>query len=90
MDNDLIKNRFDDIDLKLDTMIESCLKLKKENIQLLSRIKEMEKELEAKKNAEKNLSEQDALIQSKIDGLLSKLDSFDSEQPSDPSLSLGP
>ena len=90
LDNELIKSRFDDIGLKIDAMIGLCQRLQKEKAQMLSRIKDLEAELEDKQEYEKNLSKQDALIQSKIDGLLTKLDDFGNEQPSDRSLNLGP
>ena len=90
LDNELIKNRFDDIGLKVDAMIDLCQRLQKEKAQMLSRIKELEAELKSKEDYVKNFSEQDSLIQSKIDGLLTKLDDFGNEQPSDRSLNLGP
>ena len=74
--NDLIKNKFDDIDNKVDSLIELCRMLQSENRELLSRVKAMEAELEQKNRNQENFSEQEALIQSKIDGLLTKLDSF--------------
>lgn len=76
MGNDIIKNKFDDIDIKVDFLIELCQSLQTENLELSSKMKDLETEL-AKKNETVELnSEQEALIQSKIDGLLSKLDSF--------------
>ena len=90
LDNELIKNRFDDIGLKVDAMIDLCQRLRREKAQMLSRIEDLEAELKDKEDYAKNLSEQDAMIQSKIDGLLTKLDDFGNEQPSDRSLNLGP
>ncbi|WP_022663559.1 hypothetical protein [Desulfospira joergensenii] len=90
LDNELIKNRFDDIGLKVDAMIDLCQRLQEEKTQMLSRIKELEAELKERQETEIQISEQDALIQSKIDGLLTKLDDFGNEQPSDRSLNLGP
>lgn len=90
MDNELIISRFDDIGLKVDAMIDLCQRLRVENTQMLSRIKDLEAELKEKDGYEKTLSDQDALIQSRIDGLLAKLDDFGSEQPKDRSLNLGP
>ncbi len=76
MGNDVIKNKFDDIDIKVDFLIELCQALQVENSELSSKIKDLETDL-AKKNVTEELnSEQEALIQSKIDGLLTKLDSF--------------
>jgi hypothetical protein len=47
-----------------------------ENQDLALRIKHLESDLEEKIQTEAQTSEQEAVIQSKIDGLLTKLDSF--------------
>jgi hypothetical protein len=74
--NEIIKNKFDDIDIKVDFLMELCQTLQVENIRLTSNIKELEMDLVKKNETEEINSEQEALIQSKIDGLLTKLDSF--------------
>jgi predicted nuclease with TOPRIM domain len=79
--NDVIKNKFDDIDIKVDFLIELCQTLQIENSELSSQIKELETDLAQKNETEKMNSEQETLIQSKIDGLLSKLDSFSNNLP---------
>ncbi len=83
MGDDIIKNKFDDIDIKVDFLIELCQMLQVENLELNSNIKDLETKL-AKKNETEELNlEQEALIQSKIDGLLAKLDSFSSHLSND-------
>ena len=47
--NDIIKNKFDDIDIKVDFLIELCQTLQVENLELSSSVKDLEKKL-AKKN----------------------------------------
>jgi len=79
--NDVIKNKFDDIDIKVDFLIELCQTLQIENSQLNSQIKELKTDLAKKNETEKLNFEQETLIQSKIDGLLSKLDSFSNNLP---------
>lgn len=74
--NDLIKNKFDDIGNKVDELIEICRTLRSENQELLLRIKQLEEDLDKKTQTEEKFSEQEAVIQSKIEGLLTKLDSF--------------
>jgi prefoldin subunit 5 len=74
--NDSVKNKFDDISNKVDGLIALCQALRSENQGLLSRIKELETDLEKKNQAAEMFSEQEALIQSRIDVLLTKLDSF--------------
>jgi predicted nuclease with TOPRIM domain len=76
MGNDRIKKKFDDIDGKIDFMIEFCHELQQENKELVLKIKDLEAELDKKNENEEQFSEQDALIQSKIDGLLKKLNYF--------------
>ncbi len=83
MGNEIIKNKFDDIDIKVDFLIELCQMLQVENLELSSKIKDLETKL-AKKNETEELNlEQEALIQSKIDGLLTKLDSFSNNLSND-------
>jgi len=77
--NEIIKNKFDDIDIKVDFLIELCQTLQVENLQLSSKIKNLETDLARKNEMEELNFEQEALIQSKIDGLLTKLDSFSND-----------
>lgn len=79
MDNEIIINKFDDIDIKVDFLIELCQTLQVENLELSSKIKELEADLANKTATVELNSEQEVVIQSKIDGLLSKLDSFSDE-----------
>lgn len=83
MGNEFIKNTFDDIEIKVDFLIEFCQTLQEENTELLSKIKNLEMNLNEKKQTEKLYSEQEAFIKSKIDGLLTKLDSFTTNRSSD-------
>jgi len=79
--NDRIKKKFDDIDGKIDFMIELCHTLQLENQELLLKIKDLETELDKKNETEEQFSEQEALVQSKIDGLLEKLNYFSNSAP---------
>ncbi len=85
MGNDIIKNKFDDIDIKVDFLIELCQTLQVENLELSSKIRDLEMQLARKNETEELNAEQEVLIQSKIDGLLAKLDSFSSHLPNDAS-----
>lgn len=76
MGNDQIHSKFDDIEKKVDTLLERCRSLQIENQDLSMRIKQLESDLEEKIQTEAHVSEQEAIIQSKIEGLLTKLDSF--------------
>lgn len=83
MGNEIIKNKFDDIDIKVDFLIELCQMLQVENLELSSKIKDLETKLVKKNETEELNLEQEALIQSKIDGLLTKLDSFSNNLSND-------
>jgi len=83
--NDVIKNKFDDIEIKVDFLIELCQTLQAENLELRSKIDDLEIDLARKNEAQELNVEQEALIQSKIDGLLAKLDSFSSHLSNDAS-----
>lgn len=76
--NEGIKNKFDDIDLQVDFLIELCQSLQNENKELLSKISGLEAELDTKRETETIYAEQEAFVRSKIDGLLTKLDGFSS------------
>ncbi len=76
MGNDRIKKKFDDIDGKIDLMIEYCRSLESENKAFLLKISNLEADLGGEKNAELDFSEQEAFVQSKTEGLLAKLNIF--------------
>ena len=76
MGNDFIKKKFDNIDGKIDFMIEFCHTLQLENKELLLKNMSLEAELDKKNKTDEQSSEQETLIQSKIDGLLKKLNYF--------------
>lgn len=76
MGNDLLKKKFDDLDRKVDCMIAECRSLQVENHELKSKLEQLEMTLDKTHDSEKNCSGQEAVIQSKINGLLGKLDEF--------------
>ncbi|WP_413911191.1 cell division protein ZapB [Desulfobacula sp.] len=88
MGNERIKQKFDDINDKIDFMIEFCHELQQENKELVLKIRGLESELDTKDKTEKQFSEQDELIQSKIDGLLKKLNYFSNSAPGEYSSNL--
>jgi len=79
--NDLIKKQFDDIDGKIDFMIELCRSLQLENNEMTLTIEGLKAELDRKKETEEEFSKQETLVQSKIDGLLEKLNHFSNGPP---------
>ena len=76
MDNELIDDKFDDIGEKVDFLIELCQTLQMENTELMAKVERLESELDKKNETEERHTEQQAVIRSKIDGLLSKLNNF--------------
>ncbi len=76
MENEAIDKKFDDIDEKVDFIIELCQTLQAENAELTSKVEILESELREKREKETLQSEQQTAIQAKIDKLLSKLDNF--------------
>ncbi len=76
MGNDSIENKFDDIEIRVDFLIELCRTLQDDNKILISKVETLELELDKKSKTEEVYEEQELLVQSKIDGLLTKLDGF--------------
>lgn len=76
MNNEDIAAKFDDINIHVDFLIESCQSLQKENEELSVKIKELEGLLEQKIQKEDVYVGRESMISDKINGLLSKLDGF--------------
>jgi len=80
LDNEFLDGKFNDIDEKVDFLIELCQTLQVENTELMSKMKSLETELDKKSETEERYAEQQAVIRSKIDGLLSRLNNFSDAQ----------
>ncbi len=76
MDNELLDNKFADIDDKVDFLIELCQTFQMENTELKGKVERLETELNKKNETEERYAEQQAVIRTKIDGLLEKLNNF--------------
>ena len=81
--NEGIKTKFDDIDIRVDFLIELCQSLQEENRVLQAQVKTLEDDLDKKSKTEETYAEQESLIQAKIDGLLTKLDGFSNTMSQD-------
>ena len=79
MDNAFILNQFDQIEHKVERLVDKCNALEATNLELKNKIKRLEEEFQGKVEAEKSYAEEKALIRSKIDGLLAKLDEVANE-----------
>ena len=62
LDKEQIENKFDDIGLKVDALIDRCHKLQEENTELVSKINLLETELRIKSQTETRCFEQENLI----------------------------
>ena len=74
MDNAIMSDRFNDIELKVARLIEICNKHEAANLELQNKIKSLEEELLGKIEAEKSHAQEKALIRSRIDSLLVRIE----------------
>jgi len=74
LDNEFILKQFEEIEQRVGKLIEICNALEATNLDQKNKIKSLEEEIQGKVEAEKSYAEEKALIRSKIDGLLVKLD----------------
>lgn len=73
MDSDVVLQQFEEIERKVEKMIERCKSLEMENTRLLSEIERLDRE---KSEAEKSFLEEKMLVRSKIDNLFAKLENI--------------
>ena len=74
MDNEFVLKQFGEIEQKVEKLIENCKTQAAANSELKYKLKSLEEEIQGKVEAEQNYAEEKALIRSKIDGLLARLD----------------
>ena len=74
MDNAIISDQFNDIERKVARLIKICKEHEAANLELKNKIKSLEEELLGKIEAEKSYAQEKALIRSKIDSLLVKIE----------------
>jgi len=74
LDNESILRQFEEIEKKVGSLIEVNKSLEATNLELRNKIKRLEEELQGKVEAENNYAEERALIRSKIDSLLVRLE----------------
>ena len=79
MANEFILKQFDEIEQKVERLIEICNALEATNLEQKNTIKRLEEEIQGKVEAERVYAEEKALIRSKIDGLLVKLNDVSKE-----------
>ena len=74
MDNEFILRQFEEIEKKVEKLIDINKSLEATNIEFRNKIKILEEELQGKVDAEANYTQEKALIRSKIDSLLVRLE----------------
>ena len=74
LDKDLFLDQFKEIETKVEKLIKICKSLEDTNLKLSNKIKKLEEELQGKIEAEIKFADEKALIRSKIDNLLVRLD----------------
>lgn len=74
MEDEIILRQFDEIEQKVERLIEVNKSLKKNNKELKGKIEQLEKELQTKVEAENHQTEVKTLIRSKIDSLMERLE----------------
>jgi len=74
LDNAIISDEFKEIEKKVAKLIEVCKEHEATNLELKNKINSLEEELFGKIEAEKSYAQKKALIRSKIDSLLVKLE----------------
>ena len=74
MDNEYILEQFGKIETKVEQLIGTYRSYELKNSELINKIESLEEELRSRTEAENRYAEEKALIRSKIDGLVAKLD----------------
>jgi hypothetical protein len=76
LDNAIISNQFEEIEKKVTRLIAVCKKHEANNSKLKNKIKSLEEELLGKIEAEKSYAQEKALVRSKINRLLVRLENL--------------
>jgi hypothetical protein len=74
LDSAIISNRFEEIEKKVERLLEICKNHEAANLQLKKKIKDLEEELLGKIEAEKSYAHEKALIRSRIERLLVRVE----------------
>ena len=80
MDNEFIVEQFEEIEKKVEKLIDVLKSHETTNLELRNRIKGLEEELQGRNEVESNYSQERALIRSKIDSLLVRLEDITEAQ----------
>lgn len=81
MENEVIVRQFEEIERKVERLIDANKSLQNVNSNLKTRISQVEMELREKTEVETLLNEERTLIRSKIDSLLGRLEEISENTP---------
>lgn len=73
LDSEIIFRQFEELEQKIDILVNACKIYKAKNQELNNKIERLEEELQGKVEAENSYQHERELIRSKIDNLLGKL-----------------
>jgi len=76
LDKDVVLKQLDDVEQKIEKLIELSKSLESKNAELENKIVQLEQELQNRVEAERSYTEEKSLVRSKIDDLLIKLNGF--------------
>ena len=76
MNDQEVLSQFDKIEKRVEKLIETCRSLEAANVELNNKYERLKQEANGKADAEKSYLEQRDLIRSKVDSLLSRLNSY--------------
>jgi len=74
LDNESILKQFEEIEKKVENLINVCNSFETTKLELTNKVERLEEELQGKVETENNYAQERALIRSKIDGLLGRLE----------------
>ena len=74
MDHEKVLRQFDEIEQKVGKLIDVCKSLEATNLEFKTKSERLEEELQGKVEAENDYQEEKALIRSKVDSLLARLE----------------
>jgi len=82
LDTDTILSQFEEIENRIETLISRCKSLEATNLELTATIENLESALREKEAGENQAHEVKALVRSKIDKLLERLDGITESETS--------
>jgi len=74
LDDQGLISQFETIEKRLDELIQICIDKDKQNKELILRVEKLEEELRTKVKAEQRYAEEKALVRSRVDQLLIRLE----------------